>query len=79
MKKEKMKIDWFSFIMGIAWIIMSIVFFVANKDLGIVIIMIFVGIVNLLKSYFQERMSLKRLFKRKNKQTELVLGFKKIK
>lgn len=60
-----MKIDWFWFVLGIAWIIMGIVFFIFSKDLWMVIIMIFVGIINLLKSYFQDRMSFKKLFKRK--------------
>lgn len=62
-----MKIDFFEFIMGILWLIMGILYFIFKKDFWTSLIMFSVGVVILLKSYFQDKMNLRILFNDKNK------------
>ncbi len=62
--KRKMKIDWFYFITGIFGILFGVGIIILKRSLIGAIILIFFGILNLLKSYFQDKISIWRLFKK---------------
>lgn len=54
-QKMKKRIDWFCFLLGIAYLIVGIVFSIRGNDWFIIAINFLLGIMVLFKSYYQKK------------------------